>query len=39
MDIREATAADNEELKRLQAECPMGTGLIVSVVNTPGKDE
>jgi hypothetical protein len=35
MYIREATPNDNEELQRLQAQCPQGTSLIVSTVNTP----
>jgi L-amino acid N-acyltransferase YncA len=35
MYIREATPNDNEELQRLQAQCPQGTALIVSTVNTP----
>jgi L-amino acid N-acyltransferase YncA len=35
MEIREATPDDNEALKKLQAKCPQGTDLIVSVVNTP----
>jgi GNAT superfamily N-acetyltransferase len=35
MHIREAIAADNEELQALQARCPMGTNLIVQAVNTP----
>ena len=35
MYIREATVNDNEELKQLQAQCPQGTSLIVSTVNTP----
>jgi L-amino acid N-acyltransferase YncA len=35
MYIRDATPNDNEELQRLQAQCPQGTSLIVSTVNTP----
>lgn len=35
MYIREATVNDNEELKHLQAQCPQGTSLILSTVNTP----
>jgi L-amino acid N-acyltransferase YncA len=35
MFIREATLNDNEELQQLQAQCPQGTSLIVSAVNTP----
>ena len=35
MHIREAMPEDNEELQELQAKCPQGTTLIVSVVNTP----
>ncbi|MCP3900182.1 MAG: GNAT family N-acetyltransferase, partial [Desulfobacteraceae bacterium] len=35
MIIREATQNDNAELQQLQALCPQGTSLIVSVVNTP----
>lgn len=35
MYIREAVPEDNEELQQLQAECPQGTSLIVSTVNTP----
>jgi RimJ/RimL family protein N-acetyltransferase len=33
--IREAIADDNAELQNLQAQCPMGTNLVVSSVNTP----
>lgn len=33
--IREATQEDNEGLQRLQAQCPQGTSLVVSTVNTP----
>jgi N-acetylglutamate synthase-like GNAT family acetyltransferase len=33
--IREALPEDNQELQKLQAKCPQGTTLIVSVVNTP----
>jgi hypothetical protein len=35
MDIREATPADNDELKALQLRCPQGEKLTVSTVNTP----
>ncbi|MHC4459243.1 MAG: GNAT family N-acetyltransferase [Planctomycetota bacterium] len=35
MYIREATSADNEQLQQLQAKCPQGKTIIVSVVNTP----
>jgi GNAT superfamily N-acetyltransferase len=35
MNIREATPKDNPELQRLQAKCPQGKTLIVSIVNTP----
>ena len=35
MFIREATLNDNEELQQLQIQCPQGTSLIVSTVNTP----
>jgi GNAT superfamily N-acetyltransferase len=35
MHIREALPEDNNELEELQAECPQGTTLIVSTVNTP----
>lgn len=35
MNIREATQDDNRALQQLQAQCPMGTTLIVSTVNTP----
>lgn len=35
MHIREAMLDDNAELQELQAKCPQGTTLIVSVVNTP----
>ena len=35
MHIRESIADDNAELQKLQAQCPMGTNLIVSNVNTP----
>lgn len=35
MEIRQAAPEDNEELQRLQAQCPQGTSLVVSTVNTP----
>jgi GNAT superfamily N-acetyltransferase len=35
MNIREATIEDNQELQELQAKCPQGKTLIVSLVNTP----
>ena len=35
MQIREATAEDGDELQRLQAQCPQGGSLVVSIVNTP----
>ena len=35
MNIREATVEDNQELQELQAKCPQGKTLIVSLVNTP----
>lgn len=35
MDIREATPDDNNKLQELQAKCPQGKTLIVSVINTP----
>jgi len=35
MNIREATPEDNQELQELQAKCPQGKTLIVSIVNTP----
>jgi GNAT superfamily N-acetyltransferase len=35
MYIRDAMPDDNEELQKLQGQCPMGTALIVSTVNTP----
>ena len=35
MEIREAVPEDNDALKKLQAQCPQGTDLIVSVINTP----
>jgi GNAT superfamily N-acetyltransferase len=35
MDIREAALDDNDALQELQAKCPQGTDLIVTVVNTP----
>ena len=35
MDIREALPADNDELQQLQAKCPQGKTIIVSIVNTP----
>ena len=35
MIIREALPEDNVELQRLQAQCPQGTSLVVSTVNTP----
>lgn len=33
--IREAVPEDNAELQKVQAQCPMGTTLVVSAVNTP----
>jgi GNAT superfamily N-acetyltransferase len=35
MYIREAVPEDNRELQQLQEQCPQGTSLIVSNVNTP----
>ena len=35
MNIREATPEDTQELQELQAKCPQGKTLIVSIVNTP----
>ncbi|MDO9123993.1 MAG: GNAT family N-acetyltransferase [Deltaproteobacteria bacterium] len=35
MNIREALPADNDELQKLQAKCPQGRTIIVSIVNTP----
>jgi N-acetylglutamate synthase-like GNAT family acetyltransferase len=35
MNIREATSDDNQKLQELQAKCPQGKTLIVSIVNTP----
>jgi len=35
MHIRESAFEDNEELQNLQAQCPQGTSLVVSTVNTP----
>ncbi len=35
MHIRKATPKDNDELKALQAQCPMGTSLIFTTANTP----
>jgi GNAT superfamily N-acetyltransferase len=35
MYIREAVLKDNEELQKLQSQCPMGTKMVVSTVNTP----
>ncbi|NWG03879.1 MAG: GNAT family N-acetyltransferase [Syntrophaceae bacterium] len=35
MNIREATLEDDKELQDLQAKCPQGKTLIVSLVNTP----
>jgi hypothetical protein len=35
MEIREAVPDDNDALQELQARCPQGTDLIVSIVNTP----
>jgi len=35
MDIREASPDDNQALQDLQARCPQGTTLVVSLVNTP----
>ncbi|HUW83996.1 MAG TPA: GNAT family N-acetyltransferase [Phycisphaerae bacterium] len=35
MDTREASPDDNQPLQELQARCPQGTTLVVSLVNTP----
>lgn len=35
MHIREALPEDNDELQRLQVQCPQGTSLVVSTVNIP----
>ena len=35
MHIRDALPEDNDELQRLQAQCPQGTSLVVSTVNIP----
>ncbi len=35
MEIREAGPEDNDALQALQAKCPQGTDLIVTVINTP----
>jgi GNAT superfamily N-acetyltransferase len=35
MNTREATPGDNQKLQELQAKCPQGKTLIVSIVNTP----
>lgn len=35
MHIRDARPEDNEELQRLQEQCPQGTSLVVSTVNIP----
>ena len=35
MEIREAVAADNEELQALQARSPQGTSVVISAVNSP----
>ncbi len=35
MNIREALPEDNKDLQELQAKCPQGKSLIVSIVNTP----
>ncbi len=35
MYIRDAMPDDNKELQELQGQCPMGTALIASTVNTP----
>jgi len=35
MNIREALPTDNDELQQLQAKCPQGRTIIVSIVNTP----
>lgn len=35
MNIREATPEDNQELQELQAKCPQGKTLIVSIINMP----
>jgi len=35
MEIREAAPNDNAELQALQAQCPQGRTVIVSIVNTP----
>ncbi len=35
MDIRQATSNDNETLQHLMAQCPQGSSLIITLVNTP----
>lgn len=35
MKIREANFDDNDALQALQAKCPQGTDIVVSIVNTP----
>jgi GNAT superfamily N-acetyltransferase len=35
MNIREATPDDNQRLQELQAKCPQGKTLIVSIINMP----
>ena len=35
MDIREASIDDNDALIELQGKCPVGTTMIVSILNTP----
>lgn len=35
MYIREALPVDNDELQQLQAKCPQGRTIIVSILNTP----
>jgi GNAT superfamily N-acetyltransferase len=35
MEICEAVPEDNDALKKLQAQCPQGTDLKVSIINTP----
>jgi len=35
MNIREATLEENSQLQGLQAKCPQGRTIIVSIVNTP----
>ena len=35
MHIREAKVEDNKELQLIQSQCPMGSNLVVSTINSP----